>query len=82
MSVFALFLCEREENESDFNALKRWLLNMHKSVDKTFTFKGMFHDINSTLERFSPSKYSDNMNLGDREMANFPKVMLLALRNR
>ena len=55
---------------------------MHKSVDKTFTFKGMFHDKNSTLERLSPSKYSDNMNLGDREMANFPKVMLLALRNR
>ena len=54
---------------------------MHKSGNKIFTFKGMFHDKNSTLERFSPSKYSDNMNLGDREMANFPKVMLLALRN-
>ena len=78
-----LFFCSNsEENESDFNALKRWLLNMHKSVDKTFTFKGMFHDKNSTLERFSSSKYSDNMNLVDREMANFPKVMLLALRNR
>lgn len=78
-----LFFCaKREENESDFNALKRWLLNMHKSVDKIFTFKGMFHDENSTLERFSLSKYSDNMNLVDREMANFPKVMLLALRNR
>ena len=78
-----LFFCSNsEEYESDFNALKRWLLNMHKSVDKTFTFKDMFHDKNSTLERFSPSKYSDNMNLGDREMANFPKVMLLALRNR
>ena len=78
-----LFFCaKREENESDFNALKRWLLNMHKSVDKIFAFKGMFHDENSTLERFSLSKYSDNMNLVDREMANFPKVMLLALRNR
>ena len=78
-----LFFCSNsEEYESDFNALKRWLLNMHKSVDKTFTFKGMFHDKNSTLERFSLSKYSDNMNLVDREMANFPKVLLLALRNR